>query len=325
MKSLVQSTGEGEDDDEVMEEEPVDPNASVEHQDYTPASAAVPVKSGGGDLLELDLEDTPARAPVAAAPSIPQSNFDLLGDFGGPVAPAAPSKPSLVTADAGGGVFINGLMTKINGQLCLDLVVGNSTPTPVQSLAIQFNKNSFGVAPVNPTISLSSGVSNGSSVPFVINLACSPQMLNPADPALKIQAAVKNNATNAVFYFTIPINMEYLMAPSPAMDVQALVAAWKSIDDSLEVSAVVNNLPTVDVEAIKAKLSAHNVTFVAQRDVPGQDGQFVVYYSCKTVTNASFLVELKFKRGMNVCKVTVKSPNKGLSELCKVTVVKLIS
>jgi len=301
MKSLVQSTGDGEEDDEVMEEEPVDPNAPVEHHDYTPAAAAAPVKSGGGDLLDLDLDETPAPAPVAVAPSIPQSNFDLLGGLGGPAAPVAPSKPSLVTSDVGGGVFINGLMTKINGQLCLDLVVGNSSPTPVQSLAIQFNKNSFGVAPVNPAISLSSAVSNGSSVPFVINLACSPQMLNPAEATLKIQAAVKNNATNAVFYFTIPVNMEYLMAPSPAMDVQALVAAWKSIDDTLEVSAVVNNLPTVDVEAIKAKLSTHSITFVAQRDVPGQEGQFVVYYSCKTVTNASFLVELKFKRGMNVC------------------------
>ena len=85
------------------------------------------------------------------------------------------------------------------------------------------------------------------------------------------------------------------------------------------------DLPTIDVEGIKSKLSAQNIAFVAQRDVPGQEGQFVVYFSCKTVTNASFLVELKFKRGMNVCKVTVKSPNKALSELCKVTVVKLIS
>lgn len=85
------------------------------------------------------------------------------------------------------------------------------------------------------------------------------------------------------------------------------------------------DLPTVDVEAIKSKLVSKNISFVAQRDVPGQEGQIVLYFSCKTVTNASFLVELKFKQGFNVCKITVKSSNKSLSELCKVTVAKLIS
>ena len=84
------------------------------------------------------------------------------------------------------------------------------------------------------------------------------------------------------------------------------------------------DLPTVDVSAITAKLAPHNIAFVAQRDVPGQEGQSVVYFSCRTITNASFLVELKFKRGVNICKVTVKSPNKAYSELCKVTVARLI-
>lgn len=243
MKSLVQSLGEGEDDEDLMEEEPVDPNAPVEHQDYAPAAAARPPVKSGGDLLDLD-DDVPPPAPQrapAAAPAIPSNDFDLLGGLGAPVAPASSSKPSIVTAEVGGGVFINGLMTKVNGQLALDLVVGNNSPTPVQALAVQFNKNTFGIAPSNPTLSLPTAVANGSSTSVVFNLACTPQMLNPADPALKIQAAIKNPVTGAVFYFTIPVNMEYLMGQAPPMDVQALVAAWKSIDDSLEVSAVVNS------------------------------------------------------------------------------------
>ncbi len=79
------------------------------------------------------------------------------------------------------------------------------------------------------------------------------------------------------------------------------------------------------MEVIKSKLTTKNIAFVAQRDVPGQDGQIVLYFSCRTVTNASFLVELKFKQGLNVCKLTVKSPNKALSDLCKVTVAKLLA
>ena len=84
------------------------------------------------------------------------------------------------------------------------------------------------------------------------------------------------------------------------------------------------DLPSTNVEVIKSKLTTKNIAFVAQRDVPGQEGQIVLYFSCKTVTNVSFLVELKFKQGLNVCKVTVKSPNKALSDLCKATVAKLI-
>jgi hypothetical protein len=81
----------------------------------------------------------------------------------------------------------------------------------------------------------------------------------------------------------------------------------------------------VDIEAVKAKLAAKDIAFVTKRDVPGQEGQQVAVYFCaRTVTNASLLVELKFKSGMNICKVTVKSPNKGLSELCKTAVSKIL-
>ena len=80
----------------------------------------------------------------------------------------------------------------------------------------------------------------------------------------------------------------------------------------------------MNIEAIKSKLTSKNISFVAQRDVPGQDGQIVLYFSCKTVTNVPFLIELKFKQGFNMCKLTIKSSNKVLSELCKVTVAKII-
>jgi AP-1 complex subunit beta-1 len=321
MKTLAQSSLDGEDEEE-EDEEMVDVGGADGQTSHgaaaTPAAAA---PSGGGNLL--DFLDEPDDAPGPAAHAGGGGDFDLLGGMGGG-APAAPTRPSLVTADVGHGVFINGMMTKIGGQLCLDLEVGNKTGTPVQNLAVQFNKNCFGLAPASATLSLPNPVSNGSTATTVFNLAATPAMVNAADTVLRLQAAIKNTATNEVFYFNIPILMEHLMAKAPAMDVNALVAAWKSIDDSLEVSQVVNDVPSVELSVIQNKLGAHNIAFVAQRDVPGQEGQSVVYFSCKTVTNASFLVELKFKRGMNVCKVTVKSPNKAYSELCKVTVARLI-
>lgn len=83
-------------------------------------------------------------------------------------------------------------------------------------------------------------------------------------------------------------------------------------------------MPSTDVDVVKGKLEAHNVYFVTKREVPGQAGQLAVIFSCKTVTNAGFLVEIKFKAGMNIAKVTVRSPNRGMSDLVKTTVAKLL-
>jgi hypothetical protein len=80
----------------------------------------------------------------------------------------------------------------------------------------------------------------------------------------------------------------------------------------------------VDFDVIKNKLEANNVSFVTKRDVPGQAGQTSLFFVCKTVTNSTFLVETKFKAGMNICKVAVRSPNRALSDLVKTTISRLV-
>ena len=40
------------------------------------------------------------------------------------MAPSGPKKVQLVTAEVGNGVFISGVMTKVNGQLALLLDIG---------------------------------------------------------------------------------------------------------------------------------------------------------------------------------------------------------
>ncbi len=80
-----------------------------------------------------------------------------------------------------------------------------------------------------------------SSATASLALTHSPQMLNAQDVSLNVQAAVKNLASNTVFYFVIPISFDALLAlPSPPMDVQRLVAAWKSMDETSEAAVVVN-------------------------------------------------------------------------------------
>ena len=65
-------------------------------------------------------------------------------------------------------------------------------------------------------------------------------MYNPQDTSGAVQAAIKNLASSTVFYFVIPVNLEACLGSAPTMEVQALAAAWKGIEESQEVSALVN-------------------------------------------------------------------------------------
>lgn len=71
-------------------------------------------------------------------------------------------------------------------------------------------------------------------------VSCTPAMVNQAEQTLTIQAAIKNPVSGVVFYFAIPVFLEAIMVPGAGMDVQAFVNAWKSVEDALEVSAVVS-------------------------------------------------------------------------------------
>jgi AP-1 complex subunit beta-1 len=106
---------------------------------------------GGGDLLDL-MDDEPAPAPAA---------------FASPAAASSSSSSSnlkfapLVAAEAGHGISIAGVVVKKNGQISFEMKIANSAAAPVQALAIQLNKNAFGLAPSNPQITFSNAISNG--------------------------------------------------------------------------------------------------------------------------------------------------------------------
>jgi hypothetical protein len=83
-------------------------------------------------------------------------------------------------------------------------------------------------------------------------------------------------------------------------------------------------LPTLDNAAITQKMSKKDFSFIVSRDLPGQDGQRAVYFYARTLSSVPLLVELKFKAGMNVCKVSVRANSKTISEACKVSVAKIL-
>lgn len=64
-------------------------------------------------------------------------------------------------------------------------------------------------------------------------------MVNAQDTSLNVQAAIKNLATNAVFYFVIPVDLDALFQSGASLDVNSYASTWKSMDESTEVSIVI--------------------------------------------------------------------------------------
>jgi AP-1 complex subunit beta-1 len=142
--------------------------------------------------------------------------------------------------------------------------------------------------------------------------------VNPGQPASpQIQIAIKNMSTNAVFYFAVNFALEAMFSPDGAIDRTSFIESWKSIDDGKELYGTVQDLPpsSTDIDQVQAKLGLYNIFFIARRQAA--EGQEVVYFSMKTVTNMIFLAELTFKAGVNACKVCVKTENASYGQLAK--------
>ena len=296
---------------EVADEEEDDSNSNGNSYNSGvtfPKSKPATQSGGGNDLLDLMNE-----------------SFSFSGNNSKPVSNVVVPKLPLVSADAGHGIFISGVMVKKSGTISLEMDIGNQSSTSVNSLAIQFNKNCFGISPTNPTLSLPHTISNGSICSVSLGLTINPAMINTTDaPAMVIQAAIKNLVSGSVFYFTIPIALDALFISGASMDIGTYGNNWKSIDDSQEASTLLNDLPSVDHEVLKTKLVSKDVTFIMKRDIPGE-GQSVLYFLSRTANNVQYFIELKLKQGMNVCKVTVKCASKVYAEFGRVAVAKILS
>ncbi|CBN78519.1 Coatomer protein complex, beta sub-unit [Ectocarpus siliculosus] len=264
--------------------------------------------SGAVDLLSMDdlsVNDAPAPAAAAAAaaavPAAPGGGgiVDLFGGGAGAAAPpAAPVQKTVVCPAAqGGGLEILGAFVLRGGALFLDVDVNNRDAAPTQQLAVQLNKNTFGIVPAQQQIAFDQPLAPGASASYSLPMSLTPAMLAPPGSPVgaPVQTALKNMQTGAVLYFNIPVDgLSTMLPPAGPMGRDQFLAAWKSVDDSLEVSKEAQGLPfSGDVSAVTRKLQERNIYFVAGREAPGQQ---IVYYSFKLV-QLHMLAEVTFPVG----------------------------
>ncbi|CAB9527097.1 Beta-adaptin-like protein (Partial), partial [Seminavis robusta] len=215
--------------------------------------------------------------------------------------------------------------TQRKRKIRLEIEINNiSSATEVASLAIQLNKNSFSLSPASQQIVCNPPVAKGSTGRTFCELVINANMMAPPPAAgqpvsPQVQIAIKNMTSGTVFYFAVNCNFEALFSADGAMERSAFIESWKSIDDRSELYGTVSDLPpgAADIESVQKKFLQNNVFFIARRPVPGAEGQEVVYFSMRTVSEMEFLAELTFKQGVNACKVCLKTENTAYGLLAK--------
>ncbi|KAG6579519.1 Beta-adaptin-like protein C, partial [Cucurbita argyrosperma subsp. sororia] len=281
-----------------------------------------PAHAGGA--LPPTTSDAPNSVPKRlalglVAPPPPVSVPDLLGDligldnsaivpFDQPAASADPPLPILLPASAGQGLQISAQLTRLDGQVFYSLLFENNTQITLDGFMIQFNKNTFGLAPAGPlqVPSMQPGSIVSTLLPMVVF-----QNMSQGPPSSLLQVAVKNNQ-QPVWYFNDKISIHVFFIDDGRMERANFLETWRSLPDSNEVSKDFPAIVLTNMEAVLERLAATNMFFIAKRKHTNQD---VFYFSTKIPRGIPFLIELTVLIGTPGLKCAIKTPNIDMAPL----------
>ncbi|XP_029339027.1 AP-1 complex subunit beta-1 [Mus caroli] len=240
------------------------PSASVAAA-AAPARLGAPISSGLSDLFDL-------TSGVGT----------LSGSY---VAPKAVWLPAMKAK----GLEISGTFTRQAGSISMDLQLTNKALQVMTDFAIQFNRNSFGLAPAAP-LQVHVPLSPNQTVEISLPLNTVGSVLK-MEPLNNLQVAVKNNID--VFYFSTLYPLHVLFVEDGKMDRQMFLATWKDIANENEAQFQIRDCP-LSTEAASNKLQSSNIFTVAKRNVEGQD---MLYQSLKLTNGIWVLAELRIQPG----------------------------
>lgn len=279
-----------------------------------------------GDLLSMDIGTTTPAVP--SQPVQPTSNVDLLGggldillgggpDLTGGAAPSTtgllgdifglttaatmytPPKTCWLPADKAKGLEIFGTFSRRAGQPYMDMTLTNKAMQAMSAFAIQFNKNSFGIAPaaaMNIT-----ALQPGQSLEYSLNLSTNGPVQR-MDPLTTLQVAIKNNVD--VFYFACQIPIQILFTEDGNLDKRVFLTTWRDIPSANEVQYTLSDTRGYNTDVISSKMTNNNIFTIAKRNVEGQD---MLYQSLKLTNNIWVLLELKLQPGISQATLSLKS------------------
>uniref|UniRef100_A0A3B3ULQ2 Adaptor related protein complex 1 subunit beta 1 n=1 Tax=Poecilia latipinna TaxID=48699 RepID=A0A3B3ULQ2_9TELE len=268
---------------------------------------------GGGldSLLGGDLGGSSAMgAGFGAPPAAPAASFsapvsgglddlfDLGGGVGMPMGAYSPPKTVWLPAMKGKGLEISGTFARRAGVIQMEMTLTNKAMSVMTDFAIQFNRNSFGLAPAGP-LQVLTPLSPNQSIEVTLPLNTVGPVMK-MDPLNNLQVAVKNNID--VFYFSCQYPISMLFVEDGKMERQVFLATWKDISNDNEAQFQIKDCH-LSSDAASNKLQGSNIFTIAKRTVDGQD---MLYQSTKLSNGIWVLAELRVQTGNPTFTVCLK-------------------
>jgi len=279
-----------------------DGNASSdEEKERPPAAKPAATMDVLGDLLSS------FDAGASAAGSSP-FGMDLLVSKG-----VTQPKTLVLNADEGKGIQIYCSFSRQSNEIRMNLHLENRSSTRLENFAVKFNKNFYGLSPSGP-MKVPNGIAPGASADTSFPL----RFDGAVDPACKmglLQVAVKTDL--GVIYFKDTVQAYILFSEDGEVQSSDFINQWKSLGDDKETKMDITTAP--DLAAIRNKLTAYNMFFVAKRTVAGKGD--VLYLSAKC-RGETLLIELTIGADVKGC---IKSQNSALSQAALTGIASLLS
>uniref|UniRef100_A0A8C3YAN9 Adaptor related protein complex 1 subunit beta 1 n=1 Tax=Catharus ustulatus TaxID=91951 RepID=A0A8C3YAN9_CATUS len=213
--------------------------------------------------------------------------FDLTGGVGTLSGSYVAPKTVWLPAMKAKGLEISGTFSRQVGSISMDLVLTNKALQVMSDFAIQFNRNSFGLAPAAP-LQVHAPLAPNQSVEISLPLNTVGSVMK-MDPLNNLQVAVKNNID--VFYFSTLYPLHILFVEDGKMERQMFLATWKDIPNENETQFQIKDC-SLSADAVSSKLQGSNIFTIAKRNVEGQD---MLYQSLKLTNGIWVLAELRIQ------------------------------
>ncbi|XP_059406941.1 AP-1 complex subunit beta-1 isoform X2 [Carassius carassius] len=260
---------------------------------------------GGSPSMVGGLGVAPAAMPSAlgGAPAVGGGLgdlFDLSGGVGMSTGSYVAPKTVWLPAMKAKGLEISGTFARRGGIIQMDLSLTNKAMSVMTDFAIQFNRNSFGLAPAGP-LQVLTPLSPNQTIDVSLPLSTSGPVMK-MEPLNNLQVAVKNNID--VFYFSCQYPISMIFVEDGKMERQVFLATWKDIPNDNEALFQIKDIH-LNSDAASNKLQGSNIFTIAKRTVEGQD---MLYLSVKLTNGIWVLAEMRIQTG---------NPNYTLSIKCR--------
>jgi len=273
------------------------------------------------DSAELSAAESEAASDAPASPPPSSANTTAMSPnsthFPTTAPPPTPVK-HVLAPEHGKGLSIKNSFARRGNVLWMDLVFENASQMTLNNFAIKFNINYLGVIPAGPLKlnPLMPGQSQSFSLP--LTESSDAKMMGGTSPVGVVQMAIKTEL--GVAYFQDTLEAFFLFDDNGRVEKANYIPVWKSIADAKEIKREIPNRTQSDIAAIRARLCAHNIHYVAATNVAAKGTLLYFSFNFKGVV---MLLELTVNGPST--SVIIKSENPALSQIALNSVVSLLT